>query len=147
MEKKQQIGFLIILVAAIFSVFLFVILPALNMGAGQTTSMADQVVQDFYGGYLSYQGNPLVDKIYRNNPQLSSDFITFLDDFTSAEGMAFDPVLCAQDVPSEIATSPAQVNGDVASVEVTTSFADHGFMVELVQENGDWLINNVICDE
>lgn len=146
MKNKTQIGFLIILAAAIFGALAFVIWPALNLDDRQVSSQPDQVVQDFYGWYLSYEGNPLVDGAYRASEHLSPDFISFLDDFTGQEGMAYDPVLCAQDVPSDISTSPAEVQEGEASVKVSTSFANHSFTVELVQTNGDWLINKVICD-
>lgn len=144
MKNKTQIGFLIILAAAVFSAFAFVIWPALAMNDRQITSQPEQVVQDFYTWYLNYPGNPLVDRAYRSSKQLSSEFIQFLDDFTQG-GMQYDPVLCAQDVPNRISTALAQISGDKATVLVTTSFTNHSFSAELVQVNGDWLINKVLC--
>lgn len=144
MKYKTYIGFLIILVPAVFSAFAFVIWPAMSFNDRQGNSQPEQVVQDFYAWYLDYAGNPLEDRAYRNSKQLSPDFIQFLDDFIQSE-MQNDLVLCAHDVPAGISTFPAQVAGDKATVSVSTSFANHSFFVELVQVNGDWLINKVIC--
>ncbi|MBT3392092.1 MAG: DUF3828 domain-containing protein [Chloroflexi bacterium] len=144
MKNKNQLGFLIILAAAIFSALAFVIFPAMKINDRQSINQPDQVVQDFYTWYLAYDGNPLVDKAYQSSSFLSTDFITFLDDFTQAE-MRYDPILCAQDKPTEINTSQAQVSGAQASVEVSTSLAGHQFTVELVQIDNAWLMNRVIC--
>lgn len=144
MKNKNQIAFLIILVAAAFSTLAFVIWPTLYVTNKQITSQPDQVVRDFYASYLSYEGNPLVDKVYRSSEYLSPDMIAFLDEFTQG-GMQYDPVLCAQDKPTDINTSPAQVSGGQASVDVSTSFANHKFTVELVQLDNEWLIDKVVC--
>jgi len=144
MKNKNQIAFLIILVAAGFSTLAFVIWPTIYATNEQVASQPDQVVQDFYAWYLTYDGNPLVEHAYRSSNRLSPDMIAFLDEFTQ-DGMHYDPVLCAQDKPSEIVTGLAQVAGGQASVEVTTSFENHAFSVELVQTNGDWLIDKVTC--
>jgi hypothetical protein len=144
MKNKNQIAFLIILVAAGFSTLAFVIWPTIYATNQQETSQPDQVVQDFYAWYLSYQGNPLVDHAYRSSQYLSPDMVAFLDDFTQ-DGMQYDPVLCAQDKPTEINASPAQVSVDRATVDVTTSFAGHKFTVDLVQIENEWLIDKIVC--
>ena len=144
MKNKNQIAFLIILIVAGFSTLAFIIWPTLYATNEQVTSQPDQVVEDFYASYLSYDGNPLVDHAYRSSKYLSPDMIAFLDEFTQ-DSMNYDPILCAQDKPSEMVTGLAQVAGGRASVEVTTSFENHAFSVELVQTNGDWLIEKVNC--
>ncbi|MBN1318429.1 MAG: DUF3828 domain-containing protein, partial [Anaerolineales bacterium] len=106
----------------------------------------EKVVEAFYAEYLAYQGNPLVDHKYRTGEYLSPDLITFLDDFTGRDGMAYDPVLCAQDKPTEITAYPAQVKGNKAIVELTTNFANHKLTVELVQTEGTWQIDEIICN-
>jgi hypothetical protein len=70
--------------------------------------------------------------------------VAFLDDFTQ-DGMQYDPVLCAQDKPTEINASPAQVSVDRATVDVTTSFAGHKFTVDLIQIENEWLIDKIVC--
>jgi hypothetical protein len=144
MKNKSPIALLIILVAAGFSTLAFVIWPTIYATKAQVTTQPDQVVRDFYTSYLSYDGNPLVDHVYRSSEYLSPDMIAFLDVFTQ-DGMQYDPVLCAQDKPTVINASPAQVSADRATVDVTTSFADHRFTVELVQIENEWLIDKIVC--
>ena len=144
MKNKSHIAFLIILVAAGFSTLAFVNWPTIYAPNLQVTTQPDQVVRDFYASYPSFDGNPLVDHVYRSSEYLSPDMMAFLDEFTQ-DGMQYDPVLCAQDKPTEINASPAQVSIDRATVEVTTSFADHKFTVELVQIENEWLIDKIVC--
>jgi hypothetical protein len=144
MQNKKLAGFVIILAATIFSTLAFVIWPTLYMNNEQATTQTQQVVRDFYGWYLSYDGNPLVDHAYRSSRYLSPDMIAFLDDFTR-DGMNYDPVLCAQDNPTDIKISPTKVSGGQATIDVATNFEGHDFSVELVQTNGDWLIDKVNC--
>lgn len=147
MKNKKQIAFLIILIAVAAATLLFVILPPILYGTAQETrtTAPEQVVQQFYAWYVSYQGNPLVDKAYQGSEWLSPAFIAHLDDFTQSGEWRVDPVLCAQDVPNEVTAHPAQVSGDRASVEVTTSFTGHGLTVELVKAGGAWAIDKVAC--
>lgn len=144
MKSKLLLGFLIVLAAATFSSLAFVIWPAFSIRNIQVASQPDQVVRDFYDWYLSYDGNPIVEHAYRSNRRLSPEMIAFLDGFTR-EGMSYDPLLCAQDKPTNIRAAPARVSGWQASAEVVTSFANHGFSVELIYQNGDWLIDKVNC--
>jgi hypothetical protein len=144
MQNKTLAGFVIILAAAIFGALAFVIWPTVFMTNEQATSQTEQVVQDFYDWYLSYDGNPLVDHAYRTGRYLSPEMVAFLDDFTQNE-MGYDPVLCAQDKPASISPTAARVAGGWASVEVSTSFEGHRFSVELIQTDGDWLIDKVNC--
>ncbi len=150
MNRKNQIGFLIILFAAALATLAFVIGPAIYAGNQQAATPApaapEQVVRDFYAWYIGYAAtaNPLVDKAYRSSDALTQDFIARLDAFT-AQPMMFDPILCAQDVPSGITTTAADVTGATATVRVETSFAGHAFAVRLAQEGGAWKIADVIC--
>lgn len=105
----------------------------------------EEVVRSFYNDYLSYEGNPLVDKTYQDNNMLSDSFIAFLDDFTANE-MMYDPVICAQDRPENIIADKALITADQASVSVTSSFEGHRFDVKLRQDQGTWKIDMVVCD-
>jgi hypothetical protein len=144
MKNKNQFGFLIILFAAGFGTLAFVIWPTLYATNERTSTQTQQVVQDFYSWYLSYDGNPLVEHAYRSSRYLRPEMVAFLDDFTQ-DGMSYDPLLCAQDKPAGINVTSTRVAGGWASVEVTTSFENHGFSVELIQTDGDWLIDKVNC--
>ncbi len=142
MNNKNQFGFLIILVAAVFAMLAFVLLPAINTGNEQ--AKARQAAQDFYNWYMSYEGNPLVDSAYQTSPYLSPEMVAFLDDFTR-NGVAYDPVLCAQDKPGKIEIAQPQISASRASTTVSTDFEGHGFTVDLVKVDGNWLIDKVTC--
>ena len=105
----------------------------------------EEIVEVFYNGYLVYDGNPLVDKTYQNNNLLTDMFITYLDDF-SAEGMIYDPILCAQDRPERVITGKAEISDGTATVPMLSNFAEHSFKVELHRVDGAWKINMVICN-
>jgi hypothetical protein len=104
----------------------------------------EEIVEAFYNEYLAYDGNPLVDKTYQFSIMLSDDFIAYLDDFT-ADGMLYDPILCAQDRPERILTGTAIISGDLATVPATSSFEGHHFDVKLRQVDGTWKIDMVEC--
>jgi hypothetical protein len=63
----------------------------------------------------------------------------------SFEYAAYDPFLCAQDIPESISADEAMVSGGAASVTVHTSFAGHSFKVDLQQFGGQWKISDIIC--
>lgn len=140
MTRKSQIGFLAILLVAVVATLFLVILPTT---AQQTP---EQVVQEFYSWYIDYaqSANPLVDKAYRSATDLAPAFIARMDEFTAGP-MMFDPILCAQDVPTSISTTAAVIDGATATVRVDTSFAGHAFDVQLVQDGKVWQITDVIC--
>lgn len=146
MQNKNLIGFVIILASAIFYTLAFVIWPTVFMTNEQVTTQTEQVVQNFYDWYLSYDGNPLADHAYRSSRYLRPEMIAFLDDFTQSE-MGYDPILCAQDKPASLSPSASRVAGGWAKVEVTTGFEGQGFSVELIQTDGDWRIDKVNCTD
>ncbi|MHB1296279.1 MAG: DUF3828 domain-containing protein [Anaerolineae bacterium] len=109
----------------------------------------EQVVQGFYGWYLEYAGgeepkNPLVDGAYRERAELAPELIAEADALVeSPEGIHFDPFLQAQDVPTEVSVGAAEIEGDSATVQVTTSFAGHLLDVDLVRMDGAWRIRHI----
>jgi hypothetical protein len=112
------------------------------------------VVQSFYTWYLRYTAgdgegerrNPMVDGAYQYHTLLSDDFIAQVTDLiASFKGGGYDPFLCAQDVPSEIEVGEAQIEDDLASLNVATSFPNHEFAVELEQIDGEWMISDIVC--
>lgn len=140
MTRKSQIGFLGILLVAIVATLVFVILPTTAHQA------PDQVTQEFYTWYIDYaqSSNPLVDKAYRSAANLAPAFVAQMDDFTSRP-MMFDPILCAQDVPTSITTAAPVIDGATATVQVETSFPGHAFDVQLARDGRTWQITEVIC--
>jgi LysM repeat protein len=107
-----------------------------------------QVVESFYSWYLEYARthNPLVTRAYRTDVRLTRAFIDRVDRLV-AGGIMADPFLCAQDVPERITTGNVQVSGNQATVTVNTSFTGHSFVVNLVQVDGRWLIDGVMCGQ
>ena len=145
MQNKNLVGILVSFVTVIMGMLAFVVaIYALFSTNTRVTTWPDKNVQDFFIWYLSYEENPLRNQAYHSNKHLSPELIAFLDGFTQ-DDMRYDPLLCAQEKTTEIHAFPAQVSENVAIVEVATSISDHRLSVELVQRNGDWLINKVIC--
>lgn len=116
---------------------------------GEATPLtAAQTAQSFYDMYLqsARRGSPLANATYRDMPFLAPEFVAHVSEVVSSfEGGGYDPILCAQDVPDEVTAASAQVNGDVATVEMESSFEGHRFTVQLAARNGGWLITGVTC--
>jgi len=113
----------------------------------------EDVVRTFYQTWLSTEGNPINERIYDNPDYLTPDFIQRIDDSIIEQGgIAADPLLCAQNRPSQIEVGKATISDDTASVTVQTIWArgpdtnaTRELQVELVYNNEQWRINNVRC--
>lgn len=140
MKNKTTLGFLIILGAAILTSAAFII------GPWQPAEIAapEKVVTEFYTAYLSYPGNPLVEKMYRGSTILSPSLIAFLDEY-AAGAMIVDPVICAQTKPESILADRKTVKGDRAWVTVYTNFEGHQFEIELTSNGNTWVIDQINC--
>ena len=110
-----------------------------------------EVVEKFYGWYLDYirfdpetMQNPLVDGVYRDSPYLSADFIAEID-ATLEEGIRYDPILCAQDVPESVTVGDVDQGYETASMVANISFEGHSFTVEVERMDGLWQITDVTC--
>lgn len=119
-----------------------------------STGSPQQAVQDFYTAYYERIGtphsedfhNPMVERTYRDIPQLSQALVQEMDTFVeNPEGIPYDPFLCAQDIPMEINAGEAQITGGRAVVPVTSDFIGHQFEVELEQLDGAWQITAFRC--
>ena len=90
---------------------------------------------------------PLTDRIYRDSAWLTAGFVQRVDELLDsfADTSGYDPFLCAQDVPQEVTVGQAGIDGEQASLDVTTSFIDHRFSVELRSRDSSWLIDNIRC--
>jgi len=108
----------------------------------------DNVVADFYRWYVHYPGNPLVDQAYWGAGLfLTQGFIERVaDTVASFDQGGYDPILLAQDVPETISTEPAVIEGDTATVAVSTSFEGHTFVVRLAKDGALWKIDGVAHD-
>jgi len=106
-----------------------------------------QTVVNFYDLYLqaSQQRNLLSTGAYRDLPFLSAEFVEKVDGILAGfdEG-GYDPILCAQDIPSGVTVVAETIEGQEATIEVETSFEGHGFTVRLAQDGPFWTITDVI---
>lgn len=122
--------------------------------ARATDTMApDDVVTEFYGGYLDYIGegemrrNPLVDRAYRSSEFLSEDFIAEIDELLASNQLFFDPILLAQDVPVKVEAGETTVSGGEVSVVVAMFWGGNPTpserIVTLKMVDGEWKIAGV----
>jgi hypothetical protein len=122
--------------------------------ARATDTMApDDVVAEFYAGYLDYIGagevrqNPLVDRAYRSSEFLSDSFIAEIDELLASNQLFFDPILLAQDVPVKVEAGEATVSDDEASVVVEVFWGGNPTpserIVTLKMVEGQWKITGV----
>lgn len=147
MNARKTFPFFLIIAVAILVSSAIIFKPAfLFQENSEETTSPEAAVQEFYDWYISYEGNPLVDHAYRDYPYLTKDFIMHLDQFTS-NGMQYDPILCAQDVPQSVTPGKGDVEGSRVVVPVTTSFEGHQFQVELRQIEGTWMVDSVTCPQ
>lgn len=119
-------------------------------GAVSPGSSAEAVVMDFYAEWTGYEGNPIVDRIYRESAYVSDRYSQKLDAvIDSFDRGGFDPVLCAQDIPSGIRIANSAVKGDSAVITVEEEFSGGNRMAEAVLKkvNGAWLLDDIICRE
>ncbi|MBN1179776.1 MAG: DUF3828 domain-containing protein [Anaerolineae bacterium] len=143
-----------------FIITLFAVLAFLLSGCGatplfpQTDSMGpEETVESFYRWYIGYPGNPLSDGAYRDSPYLSADLVQeAAETIASFEYGAYDPFLCAQDIPQSFTLDPATISGDRASVVVhyiwnagTEYEATTDMTVELQRAGSEWRIDSIPC--
>jgi spore germination protein GerM len=151
--------------AKLWSVLVLLLLPAVLLTGCTNTpttptatpesptadTPAEQVNQ-FYNDWISYPGNPVQGRRYDDPDRLTAEFIQRLDNTIARGNLRVDPILCAQNKPTSITIGDTTTNADTASVIVQTNLATgpdsattHNVQVELVQQDGQWLIADVIC--
>lgn len=118
-----------------------------NISCGRSP---DEVVRTFYTWYLAYIGdrssgefnNPLVEGAYQDCGFLSERLIAALDE-AAADGFPADPILMAQDVPSDFSVDPGMEPGSaVVHLQFGTETLSH-LKVSLVEELGSWKIDRI----
>lgn len=147
MKKSNVVSISLVITIAliIFIVGVF----AMNYFAKKELSVED-TAKEFLTSWISYDGNPIVDRIYQNNPHVSNEFSQKLDDIIdSFETSAFDPVLCAQDIPSDITIVNTSTQENDAIITVNENFSGYNKLIEiLLKKTGDtWLVNDIVCTE
>jgi hypothetical protein len=124
-----------------------VFVPAVDAGA------PDAVVDSFYRWYLDYPGNVLADGAYRSSKYLTAEFIAQVDEIVASFNRGgYDPFLCAQDIPGDLAVGESSVTGEAASVIVHQTWnpgTEYAFTrdvtVSLEIADGAWKIAGVAC--
>jgi len=109
-----------------------------------------EIVEEFYTWYVSYEGNPLTDEAYVSSPYLTSGFKKDIEQtLGSFDRGGADPILCAQDIPQSFEVGKASVSGNSATVDVEQTFGTGKRLlpVELKKIEGSWLIFDVKCTE
>jgi hypothetical protein len=113
-------------------------------------------VSAFYSWYLWYArevGNPLVDGAYRSSEYLTGEFVAEVDELVASfDRGAYDPFLCAQDIPETFSLDEAVVSGEEATIVVHevwnagTEFETvHDVEVSLHLLDGRWMLVDIEC--
>ncbi|MFW6110289.1 MAG: hypothetical protein ACOC6Q_02590 [Patescibacteria group bacterium] len=106
-----------------------------------------EIVDEFYSWYLEQarQGNS---KAYQQSDLLSAEFKEEIE-----ETRFYDPLLCAQDVPSIYEIERAEINENTARVYIKRAFGPtrntdeiEPTPVELKIIDNKWKITDVLCD-
>jgi hypothetical protein len=63
-----------------------------------------------------------------------------------SEGGAYDPILCAQNIPDYITFDKPYIRAGYATFMIETSFEDHSFFVHLEKESDGWKTSTINCD-
>lgn len=116
----------------------------------------EAVVENFYADYLSYFEDPetgdfrspLSDRMYADRNYLTQDLIDEIDGIVASfsEGGAYDPILCAQNIPDYITFDKPYIRAGYATFMIETSFEDHSFFVHLEKESDGWKTSTINCD-
>ena len=121
----------------------------------------EKVAENFYTFYLNLvnpngQANSQARFVSSNKPYklksdfskyLTTDLITNLESLFNDQNLNYDPIICAQDVPTEITYSDSKISGSTATVEATEQFATPN-KVDLALKNvgNEWKINTITCN-
>jgi hypothetical protein len=115
------------------------------------TDPPGQVVLNFYEDWVEYDGNPIVDRIYNESELVTDNFKTETDNIIdSFDKGGYDPVLCAQDVPSGVEVSNVSIDGSNAMITLKEYFGGSDRIIEVAMEKDGfkgWKIDDIICQE
>ncbi len=162
MEKQKVFAMMLILGAAILASLLIIFPGALSVlgmrnyqendqETAEEVLGPEQTAEAFYAWYLGSFGEPSSGSFrspeYHDSEYLTQSFIEHVDEiFASFEGMgAYDPFLCAQNLPLAVMADDAFYHGEQASVVMRTNYANYYFTVDLLQDGDAWQISNVAC--
>jgi len=138
MNNKGLI-YILILAVIIFGVILY-----------NQRNTPQKVVNDFYKKWISYEGSPVNDKLYKNTSFVTDNFIVKIDSFIgSFNHGGYDPILCAQDVPQRFKIENVLVYNNEADLTVIENFDQSikNVNVLLKKIGNEWKIDQINCEE
>lgn len=120
--------------------------PALE----NTSADPKKVVEEFYAAWVTYEGNPMADGLYKENDAITEQLESNLDETIAsneAGGGGADPVLCAQDKPAKLEYQLRESGDGQATVGVTAYYAGvpKQIAVGLREDDGQWKLNEISC--
>ena len=145
-ESRVAIGMALGALLLVMSAACGTALPG-RVEAAQPELGPEETVEAFYAWYSQYPGNPLVDGALRTHPSVTESLVEKVYGIVASfdDRGGYDPVLCAQDVPSSFAAELIDESADSASVSVATSFEGHRIFVGLQEVGGAWVIADITC--
>lgn len=130
----------IALLLTIASVFI-----APHSSAAEAGEGPDKVAEKFYAGYVAtVDANKDTKAWVAKSALVTEKFKRAYARAMSAEEVDADPVLNAQDIPSQpFKAEKPEIAGDMATVVVVSSFGEskHKLKVRLVKVDGSWLLD------
>lgn len=110
----------------------------------------DEVVKTFYTWYIDSWHVPNREHIapdaYKQTGYLTEELIQEIDQAVEEmrkQGPGFDPILYAQDVPQHVRVEQTDVQGEQATVLLSSSFQGHLLEIGLQQIDGIWKISRI----
>ncbi len=154
MKKYLQIVFILLMIG-VLAIFGLTTLNKESMFGSKSKQQSNvlkadpqETVESFYSWYLEYEGNPLSSGAYKMSEELSPTLVEKIDqELDNMDKGGADPIICAQDKPDNLSTSLIDVRETKARVSVKLKFPsmEKQIEVELIQENDQWLINEIVC--
>jgi hypothetical protein len=143
--KKNSI---IVLISALFLLSMAACAAQLTSASGhiQPEVSPQEVTQNFYDDYRVMDSSCFPKMPTETIPTLNSDGIAYIADVVASfDGQgAFDPFICAQDMPSVFTAGVAEISGSQALVEVETDWGTR-MKVTLDITDGEWKISKIDC--
>jgi hypothetical protein len=148
-KNKMKKNFLLTLIAALFIIGTAAACVAPTASAGDQALpevSPQEVAQSFYNDYQAMDSSLLSEDAYKTNPYLNADAVKYIDEVVAGfgEGGAYDPFICAQDMPDTFTAAEAVINGSQAVVEVESSWGTRT-KVTLDVTDGEWKISKIEC--
>ncbi len=104
----------------------------------------EQVVETFYRWYIDYPGNALYDGELAASGYLTDRCMAEIEaTVASFDRGGVDPILWAQDRPSDITVRDVQTDSDRSVIFIETTYQDHTLSIELQRTDGTWRIDRI----